>query len=317
MKFPLVSLIVINWNGEKLLRGCIDSLLKTDYDNLELIVVDNNSSDNSIEILETYGNKVRIIQNRENSGYAKGCNIGIHEAHGKYISTLNNDIAVEPDWLRKAVDFLEKNRTVGGISPRQMNYFDRDKIDILFSVVHRDLSFIPYLDGVEWRGQVPASYVISINGASAVWRAEMLKELHGFNEIYHSFYEETDLCFRALTNGWKFVFLPDVIVYHMRSVSYKSVSSFMFYLGQRNRRIMLLNNYPIIYLLKKSPLLLTIEIYRFILQLLRREMVLTYSKALVHSLLYFFSFKWVNYKKAEIGPLSYYQQLRIKLFINL
>jgi GT2 family glycosyltransferase len=315
---PQVSLLVINWNGEKLLRDCLDSLLRTDYDNFELIVVDNNSTDNSIELLRSYGDKIKLICNPENSGYAKGCNIGIKESKGKYISTLNNDIAVVPDWLTKGVSFLESHPEVGAVSPRQMNYFERDKIDILFSVIHRDLSFIPFMEDETWNNQIPVSYVVSVNGASGIWRKSMLDELSGFNEVYHSFYEETDLCLRALVHGWKCAFVPDSVVYHMRSESYKSMNLFVFFLSHRNRRMMLLNNYSTHYLLSKLPILLTIETYRFIKFIKTPTLLPAYCKAIIVFLKYFFSGRWKQYNRKSFNKIeSYYKELELKKFIPL
>ena len=135
MTNPLVSVLIVNWNGAKWLPECLDSLLQTRYQPIEIVVVDNASSDESLAILEQYP-MVKVVKNTENSGFAKGNNIGFPYTHGKYVVTLNNDMTVDPDWLTEPVDYLENDQELGSIACRQMKYSDHAVIDGLYHQVY-------------------------------------------------------------------------------------------------------------------------------------------------------------------------------------
>jgi len=111
---PLVSIIVVNYNGRKYLEECFTSLKNQSYPNFEVLFVDNHSTDGSVEyVMENYARFVRIILNKENFGFAKGNNIGICASQGNYIATLNNDTRVDPNWLKELVRAAEVDSKIG------------------------------------------------------------------------------------------------------------------------------------------------------------------------------------------------------------
>jgi len=237
MSTPLVSLIVLNWNGESIIEECIESLQKLHYKNIEIIVVDNASSDRSLAILDSIKN-IMVIKNKTNAGYAGGNNIGFSFAKGTYVATINNDIVVEPSWLDPIIPLFEINPAIGIIGGRQMNYFDRSKIDALYSFLHHSMIFFQeaFRDtyNPDQFGGNPLQ-VLSVSGAATIYRKQLIDELGGFDESLYAYHEESDLCMRAFLTNWKCVFVPTAVAYHRRSVSFNRIKPTMIYYQTRNR----------------------------------------------------------------------------------
>ncbi len=237
MNNPLVSLIVLNWNGEAIIRECIDSLKNLNYKNIEIIVVDNASTDASLELLASIQNII-VIKNATNAGYAGGNNRGFTVANGDFVATINNDIIVEPSWLDTIVPLLKKDPTIGIVGGRQMNYFDRTKIDALYSFLHHSMIFFQEAFRETYNpdrfGEKPLR-VLSVSGAATVYRKTLLDEMKGFDESLYAYHEESDLCMRAFLKGWKCIFVPTAVAYHRRSVSFNRIKPTMIYYQTRNR----------------------------------------------------------------------------------
>ena len=258
---PLVSVIIVNWNGESFLNECLASVTKTAYPNIEIIVVDNNSTDNSIQIIKNYkGIKFQI--NKENLGYTGGNNIGFKLASGKYVVTLNNDMTVNPQWLDKPVQLLEKDLTLGIISCRQMQYFKPELIDGLFNSLKRDLSFVPFAQNKKYHSSsmfCTSGYILFANGGSAVLRKDMLNEIGIFDENFFGYFDETDLCIRGFLHGWKCAYVSDSVVYHKGGVSFKQNPPFRYYLRERNKIWFVYKNFPLSLIITNLPFLLFME----------------------------------------------------------
>ena len=134
MKKPLVSIIVLNWNNNQDLEVCLNSLTKQTYLNYEVIVVDNASTDDSVELVKKKFLNFRLIENKENYGFAKGNNIGINQANGKYVITLNNDTKVDSKWIEEFVKVGEDHPEVGSLSCKML-------YGILFSFIYAHTCF--------------------------------------------------------------------------------------------------------------------------------------------------------------------------------
>ena len=133
MKKPLVSIILVNWNGRRFLKRCLQSLERVTYTPREIILVDNASTDGSVEwVSEKYSN-IRIVRNHENLGFAGGHDAGVAVARGKYILLLNVDTIVEPSFLGLLVDRLEKDEKIAVVQPKVLLEQNRRRIDSLGS----------------------------------------------------------------------------------------------------------------------------------------------------------------------------------------
>lgn len=255
---PLVSIVIPNWNGASLLEECLSALVSTTYHPIEIIVVDNNSSDDSLRILQGF-KTVKVVRSSANLGYAAGCNLGISESRGDFIVTLNNDIVVRPDWLASPIEHLLVNDEIGIVSCRQMNYYDRKKVDALFQVFEKHLLLGRYGNGRLVKDIPDAlypGYVIGANGASAIYRRRMLDEIGAFDERFFAYHEECDLCMRAFERGYKCLYVPNAVVYHKGSVSFDGVKKVFYYLHERNRIWFIYKHFPMPVILYYLPIIL-------------------------------------------------------------
>ena len=129
MSNPKVSIIIPHWNGIEILSDCLESLAQTEYTNLEIIVVDNASTDGSSDWVNINYPSVKLIENDQNYGYAGGCNRGANVATGDFLVFLNNDTIQDSKWIDTLVDFLSLNSNVAAVQPKILNFFDQAKFD--------------------------------------------------------------------------------------------------------------------------------------------------------------------------------------------
>lgn len=255
MNNPLVTVIIVNWNGNGVIQDCLESVVSLSYKPVEILVVDNNSTDASRDFLERR-NDIVLVSNPENYGFAKGNNIGFSQAKGKYIATLNNDMVVEPSWLNDPVRYLETDESVGIIGCRQMNFFNRTAIDELYHTITKGLNFYSYGRGERYAGSPEYSkpgFVISASGGSSIYRKKMLDDLGGFDERLFAYYEDVDLALRAFLAEWKCLYVPTATVYHRGSFSFKRNPEKSFFYGQRNRYVLLYKYFPMVQILRHLP----------------------------------------------------------------
>jgi GT2 family glycosyltransferase len=253
MSGPLISIIILNWNGSECIIDCIESVEKSIYKNIEIIVVDNASTDDSPKTIKIKFPRVRLIELDTNIGFAAGNNKGFAFAQGKYVVTLNNDVVVEPDWLIQPLEFLETDDLVGIIACRQMNYYNREIIDCLYCYPLRSLLFHPMGNGKRYSSRAlhtAPGMVIGAGGASAIYRKELLDIFCGFDERYFSYHEESDLCMRAFLSGWKCIYAPSSVVYHRGSFSFNRIKKQFVFYHERNRIWFIYKFYPIGFIFK-------------------------------------------------------------------
>lgn len=215
-KNPLVSVIVVNWNGKEYLSKCLSSLGKIFYKNTEIIVVDQNSSDGSQLLVKTKYPKVRLIENKENTGYVGGNNLGVSKAKGKYILILNNDIEVERNFLEPLVNTFETNPNLGCAQPKAINLREKGKLDGGGSFFTRTgfLYHKGYMDKAsspEYNRRYP---VYSVKGAYMMTRKDLWNKLGGLDPDFFIYFEESDYCGRVWLSGHTVEYIPQSVVYH-------------------------------------------------------------------------------------------------------
>jgi GT2 family glycosyltransferase len=263
----LVSIVIVNWNGAEVLPECLRSVLGLNHKNIEIVIVDNASTDKSIEVVrEICGGKAKVIRLEKNIGFAAGVNVGVENAAGEFIALLNNDMVVEPSWLDRPLELLLKDKTVGIVSCRQMNYYDRTMVDGLYHCVSKGLVLMSLVSGRAFGENELFSkpgYVMSANGGSAVIRAEVFRSLGGLDAEFFGYMEETDFCMRAFLRGWRCVYAPDAVVYHRDGFSFKKKRGRQFYLRERNRIWFLYKNIPAADILRSLHYVLGTELIQF------------------------------------------------------
>jgi GT2 family glycosyltransferase len=255
--YPSASIVIVNYNGYQWLRLFLPFLIRTDYPKFEIIVVDNGSTDQSLEYLRTnWQQYVRVIKLKENLGFAEGCNIGITEANGDIIALLNNDIEVETNWLMAATQTLLSDQRAGAVQSKMMQYEDRKKIDCAgLSVDSFGLSIQIGHDETD-DGQYDNLSEIwgCCGGAMIAWK-HILIEAGLFDPVFFMYYEDVDLCWRIKLSGHMIRLAPSSVVYHRTSSTSKTIpSSCLAFHITKNYIISWLKNYSLRSLILKCPI---------------------------------------------------------------
>ena len=242
-----VAIIIVNFNGEKYLPDCLGSLQKINYDKdfFKIIIVDNDSEDRSLEIIEKFSDlEIKLIKNDKNQGFAEGNNIGIRWAMGEnfnYVYLLNQDTAVEPDFLVKAVELAESDSKISAVQSLLLLWSEKDKINSWGNEIHY-LGF-GFSGGYKEKFEKEKLAEKEINyasGAGCLLKINVLKEIGLFDSDLFMYHEDLDLGWRMKIAGYKNMLAPKSIVYHKYEFS-KSIEKF--YYMERNRYIVLLKNY--------------------------------------------------------------------------
>ncbi len=214
---PLVSIVILSYNRPGYLRKALGSILEQTYENLEIIVVDNESG-LSKEVASVVGGfkGVRLIRNHRNLGYAGGMNRGLQAASGLYVYLTEDDIVLETDCILRLVEFIESRPLTGLAAPIIYNERERTILcaggDFALSAVYQRKNFgAGEVDTGQFQQPFDVSY---IPGASVFARLEFLKQLKGFREEFFMYVEDVELCARVLKSGRKISVVPQARVYH-------------------------------------------------------------------------------------------------------
>lgn len=220
MDKPTVSVVVLNWNGKHFLEKCLDSLLNQDYPNFEVLLVDNGSTDNSLEFVRSkFGKngKLRVVALRKNYGFSKGNNIGIKYARGDYIIVLNNDTEVKKNLITKLVETAERSERIGSVGCKIVT----DKGKTWFSQKFTNGGFIvPFFLQTLAKEHIEAVsndfYTnLANSGCAVLYRRSVLDEVGLFDEDFGSNSEDWDLGYRINMAGFKSVYIPAPLVFHV------------------------------------------------------------------------------------------------------
>lgn len=223
-----ISISIVSYNTRDLLRACLQSLeARRDEVEMEIIVIDNNSTDGSAEMVRAEFPKVFLIEAGENLGYGRANNLGLKDANGRYFFVLNSDTEVQPGALRALVDFLDHHPKAGAVTAQlilpdgsiqpscatdpnlmkvfwEQTYLDRlfphNKITGGYTMTHWDYDDVREVEQVA--------------GAAVVIRREAWRQIGGFDPAFFMYFEDTDLCIRLRKAGWSIWFLPDARVHH-------------------------------------------------------------------------------------------------------
>jgi GT2 family glycosyltransferase len=239
----LVSIIIPNWNGARHLPTCLESLRRQTLHELEVIVADNGSSDDSLPLLARDYPEVRVLALGENRGFAGACNAGMRVAQGEFVVLLNNDTEADPQWLEEVVAAFRRHPQAGMVASKMLLFDRRDTLHTAGDFYRLD--GLPGNRGVWQRdeGQYDQdAYVFSACGGSAAYRQAMLREVGLLDEAFFYSCEDLDLAWRAQLAGWRCVFAPRAVVYHKLSATGGGPIA-SFYDG-RNSIYLLAKDYP-------------------------------------------------------------------------
>lgn len=239
------SFIVINWNGRETITECLDSILVQTYKNNEIIFVDNHSSDNSLELVKENYVIDKLITLDRNYGYAEANNIGFKHARGEYIALVNNDTALDKNWLEKAINVFQRDehKNVGSVATKIINYHQRNLIDTA------GVEFFGFGAGWDYKGLPVDSVEVNqrkeVFGAcatAALYRKKIIDETGLFDPRYFIYFEDTELAFRLRLFGYGCIYEPEAVCYHYGGVKEDKNSKFYIDFGRRNIEFLFVKN---------------------------------------------------------------------------
>jgi GT2 family glycosyltransferase len=244
-KLPSVVIIVLNWNGLADTLECLESLARLDYPTYEVVVVDNGSTDGSVEAIRMRFPQVTLIENGENLGYTGGNNVGLQYALAQgadYALLLNNDTEVALDFLRRLLDAMEADPLIGMAGP---TIYYHERPDIIWSAGgaidwQRGSTRMVGLDERD-EGQFGAEPrpVDFVTGCAMLVRQTVMEQVGLLDERFFAYYEETEWCVRVARAGYKIVHVPLAQIWHKISPSARADSPLVHYYMTRNRLLFL------------------------------------------------------------------------------
>lgn len=247
---PLISVIIVNFNGERYIGDCLASLDVQIFRDFEVVVVDNGSTDNSVDIVEKDFPWVRVIPLSSNSGFAAGNNVGIEGSSSPFIATLNNDTIVDKGWLGALHEAAQTDKTVGMAASKILLGKEGRELDSAGMLLYPDGMTRQRGHGSEDKGQFDRmEEVLFPSACAALYRREMLEEVGYFDADFFSYCEDADLGLRARLAGWKAVLAPGAVVRHLYSGTGGRYSEFKAYHVERNHFWVLMKVLPLSYIL--------------------------------------------------------------------
>lgn len=275
---PHVEVIIVNFNGKKYLDNCVSSLLKTDYPNFSITVVDNNSTDGSIEIIQEKYKQVKVIRNDVNLGFGAANEIAITNTDAQLIALLNNDTVVDPNWLTHLVKVIISDESIGAVSSKLLLMDNENVINnagggMTFTGFGYDIGlYIP--DDKRYSHHYE---ILFPSGAACLIKRDVFLKIGGFDKAFFMYHEDVDLGWRIWLYGYRVIFVPESIVYHAFGGTSTRVggSDFKFQYGMKHAMRSIIKNYEIKNLFKAL-------FYFFILGIGRQ--IVTGKKAFTESL---------------------------------
>ena len=263
----MVSIIIPNWNGKKYLRDCLEAVRAQTYRDFEVLLVDNASSDPSLEYVKTFFPEIRVIPLSENRGFSGAANEGIKRAKGQFVALLNNDAFPEENWLKALVEGIQEAPDIGICASKILRMTEAMRIETAgdgytrFGVACRR--------GWNRNGHhfERRQFVFGACAAAALYRKTMLQEIGDFDEDMFFSYEDVDLSFRAQLANYRCRYVPEAVVYHLGGGTMKGRSALARYYGQRNLEFVFFKNMPPSLLLRFLPLHCAYLLFSFAYQM--------------------------------------------------
>lgn len=248
-----LAVIILNWNGRKLLEQFLPSVVEnTDYNITRLIVADNGSTDDSVAYIEQHFPAVEIMRFEQNHGFAKGYNLALEAVDNEYVVLLNSDVATTPGWGTELYAFMESHPDVGACQPKILSYNNPDTFEYAGAAggfIDRD--GYPYCRGRIFgvcekdAGQYDEPMeVMWASGAALMVRRELYLSCGGLDPDFFAHMEEIDLCWRMRLAGYRIYADPAAVIYHLGGGSLPAENPRKTYLNFRNNLLMLHKNLP-------------------------------------------------------------------------
>ncbi len=247
---PAISVIIANLNGEAYLADCLQSLSGQTFRDFEVILVDNGSTDGSLDLVKKDFPWVKVIALETNTGFAQGNNIGFEASSAEYVATLNNDTIADRYWLQGLYEAAKTDRGIGMVASKIFLGSEGREIDSAGMLIYPDGMTRQRGHGEADNGQFDGlTEVLFPSACAALYRHEMLKEIGYFDEDFFSYCEDADLGLRGRLAGWQAVLAPGATVRHLYSRTSGRYSEFKAFHVERNHFWVLIKDLPLSYIM--------------------------------------------------------------------
>ena len=265
-----VCVIIPNLNGLRFLESCLESLTNQDFSDFSVVVVDNGSTDGSVEFVQAYDPSVELVRLPRNEGFSFAVNRGIEVSESEYVALLNNDARPDARWLGHLVKALDDHPAVDFCASKILCYDRREIIDTAGDGYATAGFFFKRGWGQEATGRYDTpEFVFSANGAGAIYRRSLFEDVGLFDEDFFAYGEDVDLGFRAQLRGHRCLYVPTAIVYHRGGSTAGVDSDLSVYLGHRNRSYVLIKDMPGPLICKHLSPILCFSVLIFLIHLIR------------------------------------------------
>lgn len=251
---PKVSIVVPNYNGVGFLADCLNSLRKQTLDDLQIIVVDNASEDNSCQLIETEYPEVELVRMNTNTGFCGAVNEGIRKSRAPYVLLLNNDTEATERFVEELYCAIRKKDNIFSCSGKMIQYFDRTKMDDAGDYYCALGWAYAYGKGKPEKDYNKEKKIFFSCAGAAIYRRDLLDKIGYFDETHFAYLEDADIGYRARIYGYENWYAPKAVVYHVGSGTSGSVYNlFKTKYSSRNNVYLMYKNMPILQLLLNMP----------------------------------------------------------------
>ncbi len=246
------AVVILNWNGKKFLEKFLPFVIEYSRGDAEIIIADNDSSDDSLAFMQANYPEIRIIKNTENGGFSKGYNDALTQVEAKYYILLNSDIEVTENWIKPVIALMDSDENIAVCQPKLRSYTERDK----FEYAGAAGGFIDKYGYPFCRGRLFQSLEVDngqyddvceifwATGAAMFVKAELYHKYGGLDNDFFAHMEEIDFCWRLKNEGYKIMYCPDSLVYHVGGGTLPKNNARKTYLNFRNNFFLLFKNLP-------------------------------------------------------------------------
>jgi GT2 family glycosyltransferase len=276
----LVSVVIPNWNGKHFLEACLNSLLEQSYAQVEILVVDNGSEDGSVEYLKEQYPQVRRACFPVNTGFAPAVNRGIRESRGEYVALINNDTVVDKNWVTELVKGLKAHSEAGSAGCKMLAYDDHSLLDGVGDGYRR--GGLPGRIGHRERDtglfQIER-YILGACGGAAMYRRSLFNDIGLFDDDYFAYLEDVDIGLRAQSAGYKCIYIPSAVIYHLGcGTTGSGYSPLVVKLSAQNNWNTIVKNIPGPLLIKFLPHICYWQLYYFAVVIVRGGQLVPWLK---------------------------------------
>ncbi|MFA4868792.1 MAG: glycosyltransferase family 2 protein [Pedobacter sp.] len=253
MTIPSVAVVILNWNGKALLEQFMPGVIKSVYPNLQLIVGDNNSTDDSVAFLKANYPQVRIIVNDHNYGFAEGYGRVLDQVEADYYVLLNSDVEVPENWIQPVIDAMEVDSNIAVAQPKIKWQKNKSQFEYAGAAGgYLDLHGFPFCRGrlfdtveIDTNQYEDQREIFWASGAALFVRSKCWKEAGGLDPDFFAHMEEIDLCWRLKNLGYKVIYCPKAEVYHVGGGTLNANNPYKTYLNFKNNLVIMQKNLPL------------------------------------------------------------------------